>query len=70
MGIECDFSYSDLFYAAHGRRPNASEKFRLANMTQKERNEYVAELANLAKWQTQEKLGTDNQIYTAFAPKF
>lgn len=70
MGIECAYSYSDLFYAAYGRMPNSDELSKMATLTQTERNRYVKELARAASWQTQDKVGSDLQIYTAFAPSF
>jgi hypothetical protein len=70
MGIECDYSYNDLFRAAYNRLTTVKERELLSQMTQKDRNKYVRRLAGLAEWETKDKLGSDNQIYTAFAPKF
>lgn len=70
MGIECDYSYNDLFKAAYNRLPTSKESKLLSQMTQTDRNEYVRKLAQLAEWEIEEKLGSDNQIYTAFAPRF
>ncbi len=68
MGLECNFSFADLFKAAHKRIPTAEELSHFEDMPQPIRNELVKAWAHAARWYTQDKTGTDHCIYTAFAP--
>ena len=42
----------------------------LYRVTQEQRNQWVAEWAELAGWETQPRAGTDGLIYLAFCPAF
>ena len=68
MGEECAYSFWDLFDAALKRQPTPEEKKKFLEMTQKERNDVVKELANKAGWGIDDRIGSDGQLYTAFCP--
>ncbi len=70
MGIECNFSFFDLFRAAFKREPTVEEIAHFENLPQSGKNELVKEWAQEAAWETQDKMGSDGQLYTAFAPTF
>lgn len=67
-GPECDFSFLDLYKAAHKR--NATEKFvkKFNRLTQDKRNDLVRIWAKKAGWGVKDKMGNDNLVYTAFCP--
>jgi hypothetical protein len=61
----CQYSFLDLFKAA-----NFNKKTSILNqMTQQEINDLVKKLCKLANWGWEDRLGTDNIIYTAFSPE-
>lgn len=68
MGIECDFSFIDLYQAAHHKKPEREELSSFGKISQAERNELVKQWAKKAGWHTKDKMGNDGQVYTAFAP--
>lgn len=70
MGIECSYSFWDLFSKAYGRGATEKEKKDFFALTQDARNELVKQWADLASWEIDERVGTDGKIYTAFAPTF
>lgn len=66
---ECHYSFSDLFQAAHKRPPENQEAMEFVLASQDARNTLVKKWAILAGWATEDRVGTDGKIYTAFAPK-
>lgn len=70
MGAECQYSFSDLYEAAHGSPMSQGVREALYGETQKERNERVQQWAQTAGWETQVRLGSDQQEYLAFCPNF
>ncbi len=68
MGRECQYSYADLFEAIHGRTWNESERLQFESLTQPQRNAWVKEMARAADGavSTEDRMGTDGQVYTAF----
>lgn len=70
MGVECSYSFWDLFVCAHGREPSETEKQSFYAATQDERNIRIKKWAELASWDIDERIGTDGLLYTAFAPTF
>ena len=69
MGIECAYSFSDLFQAVHGRDFTAVENEYFVSLNQEQRNTEVAHLAARAGWKTVGRLGDDGIMYLAFFPK-
>lgn len=70
MESECQFSFSDLYEAAFGRKPTLEEIAYLKNFSQEELNKRVKEWAKKADWNALDIVGTDGKIYTAFYPKW
>ena len=70
MGRECAYSFRDLYQAAHGHPMSQLTEQDLYRITQEQRNQWVAEWAELAGWETQPRAGTDGLIYLAFCPAF
>jgi len=70
MGNECDYSFRDLFYAAHGRALSDEEYADLMNISQHQRNARIAVWAHHAGWEFESRRGTDGVVYTAFCPSF
>ena len=68
--IECNYSFQDLYKAAFKRAPNKAELIKFSKLSLPKRNKILKEWVNLVGWETQEKLGTDGEIYIAFAPQF
>lgn len=68
MGIECAYSFDDLYNAAFGESLDPQEKQRLQKLSQKELNNLVLEWAQKAGWKIREKRGTGNVLYLAFFP--
>tara|TARA_Y100000389_G_C17022133_1_gene299324 strand:- start:73 stop:273 length:201 start_codon:yes stop_codon:yes gene_type:complete len=64
MKNTCRYSFSDLFRAA-GKTLNKTYFF---SLPQEDINRYVKELCKIAKWQWEDRVGTDGVLYTAFAP--
>ena len=69
-GLECAYSFRDLFQAAFGREAKPEEMDEFSHLTQEEKNQKVKEWAKLADWNTLDKVGADGQTYTAFYPKW
>jgi hypothetical protein len=70
MSIECAYSFFDLFRAAFKREPTIEEIAHFENLPQSGKNEMVKQWAAAAAWEAQDRVGTDGQTYTAFAPTF
>lgn len=70
MAIECAYSFTDLYRAAFGREPDAIAMAEFGRSSRQQRNTLVTRWAQLAGWETKDKVGSDGQVYTAFAPKF
>lgn len=70
MGIECSYSFWDLYKTAFGEDPSDEYKQEFFQMSQDERNKAVSEWAQKAGWETDERVGSDGLVYTAFAPTF
>ncbi len=68
MGIECAYSFKDLFKATFGQDPSAGELEELYLLSQSEKNAVVAKWAKRAGWTTAVRLGTDGVEYLAFYP--
>lgn len=67
MGRECAIGFADLFRLAKNRGWTADEERAFQSLTQPERNAAVLELAREAGGiRTEDRLGTDGQVYTAF----
>ena len=63
----CTVGFADLFRLARKRGWTAEEERAFQSMTQPERNAAVLELAREAGGiRTEDRLGTDGQVYTAF----
>lgn len=60
----CQYSFQDLFDAAGIKL----DKRLFYSLPRKAINEYVKKLCKLAKWDWEDRLGTDGVVYTAFAP--
>lgn len=68
MGIECAYSFLDLYKAAFGKRPPLKEKLKLQKLSQEEINGLVMQWAKKAGWKTREKKGSDGKNYLSFWP--
>lgn len=67
MGRECRYSFDDLFRLANDRDWTAAEKSEFLALDHSVRNAVVKRLAQKAgNVQTEDRLGTDGQVYTAF----
>ena len=67
MGRECQYSFDDLFRLANDRDWSAEEKDAFMALDQNARNVEVKSLARKAGCiRTEDRLGTDGLIYTAF----
>ena len=68
MGRECQYSYADLFEAVHGRTWTEAERGAFEVLAQPQRNAWVKDLAKAAggRVATEDRLGTDGEMYTAF----
>lgn len=70
MGPECNFSFRDLYLAAHNRPALESEMQALFALPQSERNAVVKKWSELSGWGTKERVGTDGALYIAFCPNW
>lgn len=68
MGIECAYSFKDLYQATFGKEPGVGELEELYLLPQTEKNAVVAKWAKQAGWLTAVRLGTDGVEYLAFYP--
>lgn len=68
MGIECNFSFDDLYKAAFGKDISKKAKQEFANLSQDKINNLVLKWSKKANWKTEEKKGIDGKIYLAFFP--
>lgn len=68
MKLECAYSFSDLYIAAHGKPPERTELDMLYALSQVDRNTRVREWAQQAGWGVEERVGSDGTAYTAFCP--
>lgn len=67
MGRECQFSFSQLFRLAHQREWTETERQSFFALDHDSRNLEVKRLAQKAgNVRTEDRLGTDGLIYTAF----
>jgi len=60
----CKYSFNDLIKASNFQISTED----LYNMSQKERNKYVKNMCNKAKWFFEDVIGNDNITYTSFSP--
>lgn len=70
MGVECSYSFWDLYKTAFGKEADEALRSDFGKMTQDERNKTVRQWAEKAGWETSERIGSDGLAYTAFAPSF
>lgn len=70
MGVECAYSFWDLFKSVHGRFPTKKERDVFLALSQEERNRQIEVWTAHIGWETENRIGTDGIAYTAFAPKF
>lgn len=68
MGIECAYSFEELYKAAFGRSLTKKEKLEFQESSQEEINNLVLVWAQKAKWTTDKRSGTDGREYIAFYP--
>lgn len=68
-GIECAYSFADLYAAGHGLLPDPDTVLKFAALDQRAKNTVVKSWAELANWYTVDRVGTDGVTYTAFAPE-
>jgi len=68
MGIECSYSFWDLFVAAFQREPTDNQRYEFGILTQHERNRRVKLWAQKAGWGVEDRIGSDGNLYTAFCP--
>lgn len=68
MGIECAYSFKDLYLAAFGHEPKVDELLNLYALPQAKKNAVVAKWTKKAGWATSVRLGTDGVEYLAFYP--
>lgn len=70
MGIECNYSFADLYRAAFGIGLNIKEKRKFQAYSQEQINALVIEWAKIAGWKTKKKKGADKKVYLSFYPVF
>ena len=70
MGVECSYSFWDLYKEAFSEEASEKVKQEFYRMTQDERNARVSRWAEMAGWETDDRIGSDGLTYTAFAPTF
>ncbi len=68
MGIECAYSFDDLYFAATSKHLSALESERFLQLSQDEKNHLVRQWANQAKWMVEDRIGSDGLTYSAFWP--
>lgn len=68
IGIECAYSFEDLYRAAFGKSLKPQEKFELQNLSQEKINTLVSLWAQKAQWKTHKKKGSDKKVYLSFHP--
>ena len=67
MGRECNYSFAELFRLANQRSWTDDERQRFMALDQHERNAVVKKFASAAGCvRTEDRLGSDGLIYTAF----
>jgi len=71
MPAYCDFSFDDLFRAAHGREMKTEERAYFGSVTQDVRNEIVRRLvlSTGGEFECADVTGTDGLAYTSFWKK-
>lgn len=62
----CKFSFDDLHQARFGRKMTSQEKETLYEKPQAERNNIVRHWAKSTGWLTENRMGEDGVVYTAF----
>lgn len=70
MGVECRYSFWDLYEAAFGKKVDAEYREEFFSMSQNKRNREVEKWAEISNWQVEKRIGTDGLTYFAFAPSF
>jgi len=68
MVLNCAYSFDDLHQVVFGCTMTEAEKTALYDLPQTDRNAQVGEWARKIGWQTEDRLGSDGVIYTAFWP--
>ena len=68
LSRECQYSYADLFEAVRGRAWTQAEQREFEALMQPQRNAWVKDLAGASGGTvgTEDRVGTDGEIYTAF----
>lgn len=69
MQTQCAYSFLDLYQAAFGIDFHNFDSIKFSGLSQSKKNEKVRQWAALAGWQTLDRIGSDGQLYVAFAPK-
>lgn len=67
-GLECKFSFDDLYKAAFGKSLVFKKKKKLQSLSQEEINGLVSFWAQKAGWMTKAKKGRDGKVYVSFYP--
>lgn len=67
-GIECDYSFDNLYEAAFSKKISKSLKIKLQKLPQNEINTLVSKWAKKANWVTKKKIGSDKEVYLSFYP--
>lgn len=68
MDASCNFSFWDLYTAAHGKTATVEFKKEFMSQPQDHINKSVKLWAEKAQWRTEERIGTDKKLYLAFFP--
>ena len=66
MGVECAYSFHDLYKAVFGKELSLQEKKKLQSLPQEDINTLVSKWAKEAGWKTEKKKGTNGKIYLSF----
>lgn len=66
--LACHFSFEDLYRASYNKDLSKSLKTKFQTLDQTEINKLVLKWSKKAKWKTEERRGSDGEIYIAFHP--
>lgn len=66
--MECAYSFGDLYKAVFGNLFTDAEKKAFYALGRAKMNKQVLTWAKKAEWHTRERIGSDGEIYIAFAP--
>jgi len=69
MSSHCAFSFTDLFEAAFGLKPERVALDELYALSQEERNIVVRDWVRRAEWESFDVKGTDGVVYASFGPR-